>query len=170
MLIAHLPFGYLLSRAWLAWRGKAPRPALAWGLAGSVFPDTDLLWRHWQHDTFNHHLYWTHLPLFWLVVLVVGLLACRIRRRPDLAAILSLFVLNVFGHLLLDRDIWWLYPFLDQPLTAIAFLNDAEPWRLKLVLHSRFAMELIIVGAGLMLLAVERPLWRRPVVLNKKGN
>lgn len=170
MIIAHMPFGYLLTRAWAAWHRKVPRPALAWGLAGSIFPDTDLLWRHWQHDTFNHHLYWTHLPLFWLAVLVVGYIACRIKRRPDLAAAGSLFVLNVFGHLLLDRDIWWLYPFVDQPFSAITFPDEMGPWRLNLVLHSRFALELIIVGAALMLLAVERPLSSRRLALQKKGN
>lgn len=158
MFIAHLPFGYMLSRAWQA-SSKTHRPHLAWGLLGSVFPDVDLLWRWFINSHTHHHRYWTHLPIFWLAVLLVGLTLCRLGKRPDIAAALGLFVLNAFGHMLLDSnvgDIWWLYPFVDQPFHLFEVPRHYAPWWLNFVLHWTFAVELAIVGLCLLWMTAER--------------
>lgn len=166
MFIAHLPFGYMLSRTWQA-GSKVYRPHLAWGLLGSVFPDVDLLWRWFINSPVHHHRYWTHLPIFWLAVLMAGLVLCKIGKQPSIASALGLFVLNVFGHLLLDTnvgDIWWLYPVVDQSFHLFEVPHHYSPWWLNFVLHWTFAVELLIVGLCLLWMTIERYLQG-----NKKG-
>jgi len=157
MFIAHLPFGYMLSRTWQA-GSKVYRPHLAWGLLGSVFPDVDLLWRWFVNSHTHHHRYWTHLPIFWVVVLAVGLGLCKLTRQPKIA-VLGLFVCNVFGHLMLDTnvgDIWWLYPFIDQPFHLFLVPRHYPQWWLNFILHWTFAVELVIVASCLAWMTMER--------------
>src|SRR4051794_5179826 len=104
VLIAHLPAGYLVSRA-------LSRRWILFGLAGSVFPDIDLLWFYLvDHRQHMHHSYWTHIPIFWAFI---GAL-CELFALGWPA---RLFVGNALVHLVLDTvqgGIAWAYPFSDE--------------------------------------------------------
>ncbi len=165
MFIAHLPAGYLTARL-VARRLDVPAsPGLVLaGLAGSIFPDIDLLYatliNHWS---VHHHRYWTHLPLVWLAISAVALLLLR---RSDAARqTVTVFLLAVWGHLLLDSvagDIWWLWPWLDAPFSLVTIPAIHSPWYLNYLLHWTFALELVIVasGVGLELSRPALPRWK----------
>ena len=74
MLIAHLPSGYLLGRG-----AGAKGRLMAAALAGSVFPDLDMIWFHLvDHGAIHHHRYWMQAPGFWLIIAALaGFLAWR---------------------------------------------------------------------------------------------
>lgn len=61
MLIGHLPAGHLIGRALSrapSARALAPVVPLAAAMAGSVFPDIDLLYAIlFDHQRTHHHLY-----------------------------------------------------------------------------------------------------------------
>ncbi|HCU25257.1 MAG TPA: hypothetical protein DF383_09580, partial [Deltaproteobacteria bacterium] len=117
MFVAHLPAGYLGTRAFLrlfkkpaACRGDSskdkdltPKFFLAVGLLGSVFPDLDLIYFYTlDHRQHLHHSYWVHIPVYWLAVFGLGWLGCSLFRRPTLVLYFAVFCANVFLHLFLD--------------------------------------------------------------------
>lgn len=152
MLIGHLPAGYLIGRA----LAKASRPnraaLLAAVMAGSVFPDIDLAYFFlFDHQRTHHHLYWTHIPAFWLAVCAGVLLAWAANRqlRPPVA--LWFFLLGVLSHLLLDSiigDIYWLVPFGYQPFSLFTVHPRYSPWYLNFILHWVFGIELLLVACA----------------------
>ena len=78
MLIAHLPAGYLLSKGMLAMEhlhhlsAQTKRRLVVAGMAGAIFPDIDLLYFYLiDHRQHGHHSYWTHLPLFWVIAMMI---------------------------------------------------------------------------------------------------
>jgi inner membrane protein len=145
MFIAHLPAGYLTARQVARRLGVSATPDLILaGMAGGIFPDIDLLYAilidHWS---VHHHRYWTHLPLVWLAISAAAVLLFRTSdaaRQP-----LTVFLLAVWGHLLLDSiagDIWWLWPWLDSPFSLVVIPAIHSPWWLNFLLHWTFALEL----------------------------
>lgn len=157
MLIAHLPAGYLLGRSLVAMppsngRVVEARHRLLAILVGSVFPDFDMLW-FWffDHQRTQHHLYWTHVPAFWLTVCAGLLLAWVAKKelRPPVAV--WFFLLGVFLHLLLDSivsDIYWLAPYAWQPFSLFAVHPHYSPWYLNFIFHWVFGVELLISTAA----------------------
>lgn len=149
MFIAHLPAGYLCGRLYSRHLTgpRAAAPVLA-GMVGGIFPDIDLFYGALvDAGRIHHHLYWTHLPLVWLV-LSAAAPALRLggsgRRH-----VIGTFLLAVWGHLLLDGvagDIWWLWPWLDRPFSLVAIPASHADWWLNYLLHWTFTLELAIVA------------------------
>jgi inner membrane protein len=155
MLIGHLPAGYLIGRALVRAPSRTSAPPLAAIMAGSVFPDIDLIYSYlFDHQRTHHHLYWTHIPAFWLAACAGVLLAWAAKRelRPPVA--LWFFLAGVLSHLLLDSiigDIYWLIPFSYQPFSMFTVHPRYSPWYLNFVMHWVFGLELVLVVSAAVL-------------------
>lgn len=158
MFIAHLPAGYLASRALhRLYRGASipVRRFVLAGTAGALAPDGDLLWFYLvDHGRHHHHAYPTHYPLLWIALLLLGLLANAL--KPAGAGLLLLvFVCNGLLHMGLDTvagDIRWLAPFDDRAWSLVSVPAHYEPWWLNFVLHWTFLIELLITLAAAYML------------------
>jgi len=162
MFLAHLPAGYLVSRALLR-RGEQPavKWTLAAGMAGGVFPDLDLLYLHLVDATpQHHHTYWTHLPVAWLGLSALAWFAAR-KHSAAFRLALAAFLLAWLSHLLLDTvtgDIWWLYPFVDTPYSLVTVDARYQPWWMNFLLHWSMALEFAIIGLAVWLARERLPL------------
>lgn len=154
MFIAHLPASYLLTKTLqgrqILFSKKNHKKLMIVGLIGSVFPDIDIFYLYFfSSHPHHHHLYWTHLPVYWLLAFVALLLMRK--RHSDLFCNGMIFVINVSLHLVLDTvagDIWWLYPMLNKPFRLVTVPALYHPWWLNFIFHWTFGLEL-----GLCLLA-----------------
>lgn len=158
MILAHLPAGYLVGRAFGTTRG----PMMAAALAGSVLPDFDLIWFYLIDErAFHHHHYWVHVPGFWALVAAVVLPLVRRAAlslwRPALA-----FFAAILVHLVLDSiggGVMWLWPF-DRTLIALVEVPPTQShWVLSFLVHWTFALEIAIIltAAALVLAARKAP-------------
>ncbi len=151
MFIGHLPAGYLLTQR-LIGRRVSPKSLVAIGLTAAVLPDFDLFYFYLiDHGQHLHHTYWTHLPIFWLVVGSISALTARLFRRPDVLLMCLVFYANIFLHLLLDTwvgHVLWLYPFSTQSLAMIEVPARYDWWVWNFVWHWTFLIEVALwVGA-----------------------
>lgn len=141
MFIAHLPAGYLLSHTL---KDKSARTAI---MVGSLIPDIDLLYFYTLSDrAVVHHNYWTHIPSFWLLFMIIVGLLFRIL-SPGKEKIILALSLGALLHLALDSiagSIFWLAPFHDKPLTLVQVPALYHPWQLNFILHWTFTVEIII--------------------------
>mgnify|MGYP001558497206 CR=1 FL=1 len=147
MFIAHLPAGYLLTRAiqnrfkvnWFFWVG----------LLASVLPDFDLLYFYLiDHRQTLHHEYITHLPLFWLAVWAAALIVAPLMKRQEYLVVTTIFFSNIFLHLLLDTvvgGVAWLYPFSQQSFELAVVPATHDFWVWSFVFHRSFLLELVII-------------------------
>lgn len=167
MLIAHLPAGWLLARRLapiLDRDGPGVRRLLVVGLAASVLPDVDLLYFYVADERRTlHHDYWTHIPIFWPILLlaVVAVLLLGRLRIPwrDGAALLA----GIMLHLLLDTvagGIAWLYPWNATRLVLVDVPARFDWWVWNFVLHWSFLLEVAIILWALRE-AVTTGAWRR---------
>lgn len=169
MFIAHLPTGYLASKALAPVLQKYTvnyKQLMFWGLLGAIAPDFDLLYffliDHQQH---HHHLYFPHLPIVWLALFSLSLLWFRHDRQHGSLALI--FSINGFIHLLLDSvvgDVWWLAPVIDKPYALFHIEALHQPWWLNFLLHWSFLLELIICLLALAVCYRQRRL--RPATSN----
>jgi len=158
MFIAHLPAGYLLTRGI---QHRMHEVKYLWiGLAASVLPDVDLLYFYLiDHRQTMHHEYWTHLPIFWLVlwaVLAIGNLSFK---NHAVTTISLIFFSNIFLHLILDTfvgGIAWLYPLSSQSFSLVIVPATHMFWVLSFVTHWSFLVELAIVAAAIVMYAKNR--------------
>jgi hypothetical protein len=160
MLIGHLPAGYLIGRALTRQPSANATPPVAplaadrllAIMAGSVFPDVDMIYFYlFDHQRTHHHLYWTHLPSFWLMVCAGILLAWVVRINPRPPVALWFFLAGVLSHLLLDSiigDIYWLIPFSYQPFSLFTVHPRYSPWYLNFVMHWVFGLELVLTSCA----------------------
>lgn len=150
MILAHLPSGYLVGRAFGAQRG----PVMAAALAGSVLPDLDLIWFYGiDGRAFHHHLYWVHMPGFWAMVAAVALPAVRLTMprlwRPALAFFAALLV-----HLILDSiggGIAWGWPASRDLFALVEVPASRSHWVLSFLTHWTMAPEAAIILAAAVL-------------------
>ncbi|MFT4151432.1 MAG: metal-dependent hydrolase, partial [Paracoccaceae bacterium] len=145
MILAHLPSGYLVGRAFGLRKG-----AVMWAaLAGSVFPDLDMLRFHLiDGGRVNHHYYWTHIPAVWAIVAAVTLPLIAWRARGWLPAAAA-FSAGVFVHLVLDSlggGIMWLWPSDRRLLHLIEVPPAHGHWVLSFLLHWSVLAELAIIA------------------------
>ncbi len=150
MIIAHLPLGYLLSKA----TAKISNPRLnlklfmAVGLLGSICPDFDMFYFYFIDNRLHHHHdYWTHIPLFWygVFLLLAGIVKWL---YPKYLPLLIVFGVNIMAHLVADTlvgDIKWLYPLNDTYYAFFTVPARYQPWWLNFVLHWTFLLELSII-------------------------
>lgn len=150
MIIAHLPAGYVAARL----TGQTSGPVFWALLAGSVFPDLDLIWFFLVDDrAFHHHKYWVHAPGFWVMVAAIALplIAGFARQwlRPALA-----FLAAIFLHLILDSlvgSIMWLWPYSDQLYQLFTVPTTRHHWIISFMLHPSFLAEIAITVWALVL-------------------
>ncbi len=142
MIIGHLPAGYLLTR-WLTarapLRARNTKVLMAAGMLGSVFPDFDMFYFYFiDNRQTHHHLYWTHWPMFWILVLVVSAVLFIALKQRAWLLIACVFVANALVHLMLDTnvgDVWCLAPFVNQSFALFTVPAIYKPWWLNFILH-----------------------------------
>ncbi len=149
MIVAHAPGGFLLTTWLLRTTPVASRRrALWWGIAGSVAPDLDWLWLLQAAHPRNHHTYWTHWPVTWLLLILTMQL---LRRRWSWATYGWLFALNGMLHMLLDTvagRIWWFSPWVDHAYSLFTVRPMLTPWWVNFLVHPTFGLELLICAAA----------------------
>ncbi|MFP5419495.1 MAG: M23 family metallopeptidase [Gammaproteobacteria bacterium] len=164
MFFAHIPAGYLVSRALVRGNPFPLKFVLFAGMAGGVMPDVDLLYLYLLDATPQpHHTYWTHLPIAWLgctALVWVAARKCSAACRLGWTA----FLLGWLSHLLLDTltgDIWWPYPLVDQPYSLARIEARYQPWWMNYLLHWSMAVEAAIIALAVWLEGT------KPRVLNR---
>lgn len=172
MFIAHLPAGYLAARA-VAAGCKRYMPGFRWpvllatALFFSVLPDFDLLWFYWvDNRQVLHHRYYTHLPVFWLVLLVPSLIFMLAARCWLLAVYTFTALFSVLTHQFLDTisgGIKWLWPMANDWTRWFTVPAIYDEWIVNFIFHWTFLLEL-----GICLIAVF--VWRQPMVASRKRN
>ena len=154
MFIAHLPAGYLCTKAIDFHR---PREIQEWscflaGLTGAVFPDADgIYFRFFSQRLLRHHEYWTHTPIVWGIAWIAALLLLRYKANKKIQWLSLVFFANVFLHLLLDSvkdGLLWLYP-LSGKTFSIAEMTKNVSMPLGIFLEQRiFLLEAAICLAA----------------------
>ena len=160
MFIAHLPAGYIAAALFEDhWCEKRLRSVFVAILVGSVFPDLDMLYFYLiDQGRRLHHHYWTHLPLFWLLLLAAAIGAARFFRLRFTPAVIA-FVAGVFLHLLLDTPfggILWLAPFSDHTFPLVTVPATSNWWVWSFVFHWSFTIEIAICVAAAVLYFTRR--------------
>ena len=146
MFIAHLPAGYLATRAL---RPRLPRDQwgrlLAVALICSVLPDADLLWFYLvDHRQTEHHAYVTHWPLFWVALALAAVLLPWGRRRAAAQTLIGTGLICLLLHMAMDSfaaTIFWLRPFSDLHLNVVEVPARFDWWVWNFIFHWTFAVE-----------------------------
>lgn len=159
MFIAHLPAGYIATKAILRMLPSCQaehKHVFFWGIIGSVLPDADMFYFYLIDNRQHlHHGYWTHIPLFWLAIFsLIGLVSFALQ-RIRLRIYAAVCAINVFLHLFLDTivgKIRWLYPFSDHDVVFFHVPSVHGWWVWNFVFHWTFLFEvgLVISAAYLM--------------------
>lgn len=155
MFFAHLPAGYLVSRALVrCGRQAGIKWTLAAGMLGGVFADIDLLYLYLFDATpQHHHTYWTHLPIAWLGCSLLAGFALR-KHGGALRLPVAAFLLAWLSHLLLDTvtgDVWWLYPLIDSPFSLVQVEARHPYWWMNFLLHWSMLLEFAIISLAVWL-------------------
>lgn len=154
MFIGHVPAGYLCTRGvWsLCFRNGLRLPPwrsfLIVGMVCSVLPDTDLAFFYLiDHRQHMHHSYWTHVPVYWIGMGLVGLLGITVLDRRRLVPYLVVAEANLMLHFFLDTivgKIRWLYPLSDREFFLFEIPRVHTWWVLDFVLHWTFSLEIAL--------------------------
>ena len=154
MLIGHLPTGYLAATAALDRLNLTPgrrRTLLTTALVASVAPDADVIAFYATGGQVHHHAYPTHWPLFWAVVVAVGLAVAAVRRSRWLALATATVGAAVLLHLSLDSiagAVRWGAPFTTTETTLVDVPARYDGWVWSMVLHWTFAVELALTAVA----------------------
>lgn len=177
MFLAHLPAGYLLSRALLTLPGAERLPQasrcrlLATGLIASILPDLDILYMFLFNDySLNHRALPSHWPPLWLALfLITALLLHGLRRREWQWH--NLFLLaNVQLHFVLDTvagPIRWLAPFDHTRFAWMHVPRQSGWWVWSYVSHVSALIEVLVIAAAAWLAWRTVALHRAPVSTNQ---
>jgi len=153
MFIGHMPAGYLLTRAMRPilsrnTPAKSPwKPFLYAGLAGSLLPDLDMLYFYLiDHGQHLHHGYWTHLPIFWVVIGLIVLVCIAVFTKKRFFPFVAVVEANIFLHLSLDTivgKVRWLYPISNKDffLFHVPAVHGWYVW--NFFLHWTFLFEIL---------------------------
>ncbi|HLE41058.1 MAG TPA: metal-dependent hydrolase [Nitrospirota bacterium] len=166
MFIAHLPAGYLWTRYLLRRRFATDvrsllyRKLMALGLAGSLLPDVDMLYFYFIDNRQHlHHGYWTHIPLYWLALFGMSLLAGRLLDKPSLRPAAAVLFSNVFIHLGLDTvvgKVRWFAPFSGRDFVLFEVPAQHGWWVWNFMFHWTILLELAIVIAAVVTFLISR--------------
>lgn len=161
MLIAHAPVGYLTSRLLARYctdNASLYRRFIRWGMLGAIAPDIDWLWCVFvDHYETDHHQYFTHLPITWILALLLSSL--WVRRNPANGILAMSFCLGGLMHMVLDTflgGILWFAPFSDQ---AVVWLKSSADFPVFWWFHSLFRSSLTL---ELFLMALAGLYWLKP--------
>lgn len=155
MFIAHLPAGYLCAKLTTR-RSESPyRRLIFWSIVlGSILPDVDMFYFYLiDNRQTHHHLYWTHLPSFWLVGYLIISVISILRKNNRLLYSGTALVAGVFLHLLLDTPVGgiaWLHPFSSKLYYLLEIQATRSWWVWNFVLHWTFLTEVIICITALV--------------------
>ncbi len=95
----------------------------------------------------HHHKYFTHWPLFWLILIACSAVWIRYASRAKFGLVALTFALGGLLHMVLDSvvgDIWWFAPFVDEPYSMFTVQARVQPWWLNFIVHGSFVAELVI--------------------------
>ena len=159
MFIAHMPAGYLFTRYCVRRLGSKVdsistlKYYVMFGLLCSVLPDFDLMYFYLiDNRQHAHHSYWTHIPLFW--VLLSGLLyfGAKAFFKKKLGLLSVLMLVNTELHLLLDSvagGIYWLYPFNRDYYHLFDVSAQYDWWVFNFIFHWSSLFEVLIIAAAI---------------------
>ncbi|VAW81627.1 hypothetical protein MNBD_GAMMA12-707 [hydrothermal vent metagenome] len=166
MFIAHLPAAYLLTRAMIrrANRGLTTRKnrysnfsLLLIGLVAGVFPDLDLMYFYWVDGRQNnHHLYWTHVPVFWVLFAAAAVVFLKWINATHYLLYVWVFIFNIILHLVLDTlvgGILWFFPLSMELIYLIKIPSVHAWWVANFLWHWTFLLELIIFYVAMLVYA-----------------
>ncbi len=149
MLIAHIPTGIIITSIIIKKHKVKEENRFLWfsGITSSFLPDVDLFYFYLIDSSQHHHKLFPHIPLFWLCILLPTIIYAEAKKSQLLLLASSLFLLNIFIHLLMDTvagHIWWLYPFIDHSYVFIKIPNIYQHWILNFIFHWTFIIELML--------------------------
>ena len=153
MLIAHLPVGYTVTRLYM--RNQRDNFVLGAGLVGSVLPDIDLIYHVLLSDGRTpHHAYLTHIPIVWIVICAIMLLAQGTWQTTIYRAFLALS-LNSLVHVALDTPmggIMWLYPASNKMIYFFTLPKAPPHWIVTAMTHWTFRIEIALLALSTLFL------------------
>lgn len=150
MITAHLPGGYILTRALQV---KLKTKSFLWlGLVGSIFPDLDILYyilvgKRWL----SHREFWMHIPIYWIGISLAVFIILALARKKTWYPAAIIFFANVFLHLILDTvigGIKWLYPFSNTGFYLTIVPARYDFWLWSFIFHWTFWLEIAIIVAA----------------------
>ncbi|NHQ85075.1 metal-dependent hydrolase [Iodobacter sp. HSC-16F04] len=156
MFIAHIPSGYIYAVSILKKIKNTTIPAhliFLSAVSGAILPDLDLIYFYLiDHRQTHHHKYITHWPLLWISLAVISyaLYACSSQKKLGFLSFIA--CTSCILHMILDTvvgDIWWFFPFIDQPFALFTVTALYKPWWLNFILHWSFALELVICSLAI---------------------
>ncbi len=155
MFIGHIPTNYLVACATdriisLQFRTLALKIFV---IAG-ILPDLDMLYFYLLDSrNHHHHLYWTHIPLYWIIMYIGSCVVSLLSRSRKLFILSSAFLLGIMMHLLLDTPmggIAWLYPVSSKLYYWTIVPARYDWWVWNFIFHWTFLSELVISAAALI--------------------
>ncbi len=170
MVFAHIPAGYLLANEFVK-RRRWPTILLWVGMIGGTFPDIDILYAQVTNREFlDHHVFLTHLPVFWFLLAAIVLTIILLARRTSWLPAWAVFFSAVILHLVLDTiitDTYWLAPFSWAPFRLVTVPDRYSWWLLNNVFHWSFLFEIAIIAAAAVVFF--RGGWRDLFGIEKKS-
>ena len=153
MFIAHLPAGYLLASSTQSKVSLQNSQLVFWSiLVGSILPDLDMFYFYLiDGRQTNHHLYWPHIPMFWLLLLGIGALISKVIRQKKVMRGMLYLLVGIMLHLLLDTlvgGIAWLFPYKGDLIYLIEVPAVRSWWVWNFVFHWTFLIEVLICVAA----------------------
>lgn len=161
MFIAHLPAGYIAAYYSQDCCQPHDRKFVFWGwLVGSILPDVDMLYFYLiDREATHHHLYWTHLPIFWLALCFTGMAIGVVWGSRPLTVFVTALFAGTFLHLALDTPLGgvaWLYPFSAHLYYWVTIPATWNWWVWNFVFHWTFLFEVAICAWAIWLLVRRR--------------
>jgi dipeptide/tripeptide permease len=165
MLIAHGPAGYLLTRFLSRTlfkdivvperKNRLYQRLMVAGVLGGIFPDFDFIY-HLFIDSArtSHHSYLTHIPMFWLALLLIFAGYGGLRKNIPFMALSSTFCLGAILHLVLDTltgVVYWFYPLSSKGLNIFKVADIHVWWVHNYTYHWTFLIEIGIIAAAMII-------------------
>jgi inner membrane protein len=164
MIIAHGPAGYLLTKffAKTILRKSIPEGTssrryntlILAGIIGGIMPDFDFAYHVFiDSDRTPHHAYITHMPVFWISLIILSVIAGRLFKKPYFSAISIAMYGAALLHLVCDTltgEIYWLYPFSMHPFNVFSVHGTYIWWVHNYMYHWTFLIEIAIVTAAMV--------------------
>lgn len=177
MIIAHLPTGYILGSYLQNMELETERKQriLQVALVGSVLPDLDMLYWFWVDRSLDHHLFYTHIPAVYCLLIPIFVLCRQFKQTRFIGNLLLTLWLALLSHAILDTvvsGILWTFPFTGIDASHLIHLVDKEQipkvvnpyhvyvdvmglklegWVLNLMLHWSALIEYVLCGVAFTL-------------------
>ena len=151
MIVGHIPAGYIAGHFLQKWVSDPiqQKRIMKVSLVGSILPDVDMLYFYWVDKSHDHHIFYSHIPACYAVlipVFVLGRLHTSLRSIGNLAITLW-FALML--HAVLDTvvsGILWQFPFVARHEDFLIHIVDKKAipniWHYKQVYLEFFGLKL----------------------------